>query len=69
MDGGFGIASAIVRKDWGGGINNSDIAYNTITNCKDDAIQMEGDDVNLRNLRKTISTRIMGIPTSPWLPI
>ncbi len=36
-------------ESWGNGtIDNSDIAYNYVTGCKDDAIQMEGDDVNLR---------------------
>jgi len=28
--------------------DNTDIALNTITGCKDDGIQMEGDDINLR---------------------
>jgi len=36
-------------ESWGNGtVDNSDIAYNYVTGCKDDGIQMEGDDVNLR---------------------
>ena len=36
-------------ESWGNGtMDNSDIAYNFVTGCKDDGIQMEGDDVNLR---------------------
>jgi len=48
IDGGYRDCIGNSPEDWGGGLNNSDIANNTVTNCKDDAIQMEGDDVNLR---------------------
>ncbi len=49
IDGGYRDCIGNSPEDWGGGaLDNSDIAYNTVTNCKDDAIQMEGDDVNLR---------------------
>ena len=49
IDGGFRDCIGNGGESWGDGtMDNSDIANNTITNCKDDGIQMEGDDVNLR---------------------
>jgi hypothetical protein len=49
IDGGFRDGIGNSPEGWGGGaIDNSDIAYNTVTNSKDDSIQIEGDDVNLR---------------------
>jgi len=49
ISGGFRDCIGNAVESWGNGtIDNSDIAYNYVTGCKDDGIQMEGDDVNLR---------------------
>jgi hypothetical protein len=49
IDGGFRDGIGNSPEGWGGGaIDNSDIAYNTVVNAKDDSIQIEGEDVNLR---------------------
>jgi hypothetical protein len=49
INGGFRDGIGNGPESWGGGtMDNSDIAYNTISGTKDDGIQMEGDDLNLR---------------------
>jgi len=49
ISGGFRDCIGNAVESWGNGtVDNSDIAYNYVTGCKDDGIQMEGDDVNLR---------------------
>jgi len=47
-DSGFRDCIGNTPETVGGGINDSDIYNNTVTGCRDDGIQMEGGDVNLR---------------------
>ena len=49
INGGFRDCIGDGGETWGDGFrDNSDIINNTVTNCKDDGIQMEGEDMNLR---------------------
>jgi hypothetical protein len=49
INGGFRDCIGDGGESWGDGFrDNSDIINNTVTGCKDDGIQMEGEDVNLR---------------------
>jgi hypothetical protein len=49
INGGFRDCIGDGGESWGHGFrDNSDIINNFVTGCKDDAIQMEGEDVNLR---------------------
>jgi hypothetical protein len=49
INGGFRDGIGNTPENWAGGtVDNSDVANNTITGVKDDGIQLEGDDVNLR---------------------
>jgi hypothetical protein len=57
IDGGFRDGIGNSPEGWGGGaIDNSDIAYNTVLNAKDDSIQIEGEDTNLRVYGNDVSS-------------
>jgi hypothetical protein len=56
---GFRDCIGNATESWGNGVmDNSDIAYNFVTGCKDDGIQMEGDDVNLRIFGNVVDATI-----------
>ena len=59
INAGFRDCIGNATESWGNGtMDNSDIAYNFVTGCKDDGIQMEGDDVNLRIFGNIIDANV-----------
>jgi parallel beta-helix repeat protein len=66
--GGFdGIGSETEGDVWGGFVRDSIIEGNTIHNCDDDGIQMEGRNQNIRVRNNTITQCAIGIAFAPNL--